>query len=126
MVARNGKAEKGDKVFVKVARACGPDGLNERWAGCETSPTLNVFDNMGDIRAVVLIVERRKNAENSIRNQHSEYIYVPLHEGGGTDCSRMSSSSHDSVWLKVQAEREEPQAILRRHSTGFIRHVSRC
>lgn len=52
--------EEGKKVFVKVARACGADGLNERWAGCELSPTLNVFDNMGDVRAVVLIVERKK------------------------------------------------------------------
>ena len=60
MVARKGKTEESNKVFVKVARACGPNGLNERWAGCEVSPTLNVFDNMGDVRAVVLIVERRK------------------------------------------------------------------
>ena len=52
--------EEGKKVFVKVARACGPDGLNERWAGCEVSPTLNVFDNQGDVRAVVLIVEDKK------------------------------------------------------------------
>ncbi len=52
--------EEGKKVFVKVARACGADGLNERWAGCEVSPTLNVFDNMGDVRAVVLIVRRKK------------------------------------------------------------------
>ena len=47
-------------MFVKVARACGVDGLNERWAGCETCPTLNVFDNMGDVRAVVLIAEKKK------------------------------------------------------------------
>lgn len=60
MVVGNGKTEESNKVFVKVARACGPNGLNERWAGCEVSPTLNVFDNMGDVRAVVLIVERRK------------------------------------------------------------------
>jgi hypothetical protein len=60
MVPRNGKTEESNKVFVKVSRACGPNGLNERWAGCETSPTLNVFDNMGDVRAVVLIRERRK------------------------------------------------------------------
>lgn len=52
--------EEGKKVFVKVARACGADGLNERWAGCELSPTLNVFDNMGDVRAVVLIVEKKR------------------------------------------------------------------
>ena len=52
--------EEGKKVFVKVARACGADGLNERWAGCEVSPTLNVFDNMGDVRAVVLIVRRKR------------------------------------------------------------------
>ena len=52
--------EEDKKVFVKVARACGADGLNERWAGCEVSPTLNVFDNMGDVRAVVLIVRRKR------------------------------------------------------------------
>ena len=52
--------EESNKVFVKVARACGIDGLNERWAGCEVSPTLNEFDNMGDVRAVVLIVEEKK------------------------------------------------------------------
>ena len=57
--------EESDRVFVKVARACGIDGLNERWAGCEVSPTLNVFDNMGDVRAVVLIAER-KNASDWI------------------------------------------------------------
>ncbi|MBO6031801.1 MAG: hypothetical protein J6Q22_10135 [Prevotella sp.] len=54
------KEEMNNRVFVKVARACGTDGLNERWAGCEVSPTLNVFDNMGDVRAVVLIAERKK------------------------------------------------------------------
>lgn len=52
--------EESKKVFVKVARACGADGLNERLAGCEVSPTLNVFDNMGDVRAVVLIARRKK------------------------------------------------------------------
>lgn len=56
MAVRKVQTEESDKVFVKVARACGPDGLNERWAGCETSPTLNVFDNAGDVRAVVLVV----------------------------------------------------------------------
>jgi len=54
------KKEESNSVFVKVARACGVDGLNERWAGCEVSPTLNVFDNMGDVRAVVLIARRKK------------------------------------------------------------------
>ena len=54
------KNEERKMVFVKVARACGADGLNERWAGCEVSPTLNVFDNMGDVRAVVLIVRRKR------------------------------------------------------------------
>ena len=57
MAERKVQKEESDRVFVKVARACGPDGLNERWAGCETSPTLNVFDNTGDTRSVVLIVE---------------------------------------------------------------------
>lgn len=60
MAERSIKVEESDKVFVKVARACGPDGLNERWAGCEVAPTLNVFDNQGDVRAVVLIVEDKK------------------------------------------------------------------
>lgn len=59
MSRREVQKEESERVFVKVARACGPDGLNERWAGCETSPTLNVFDNMGDVRAVVLIVKGR-------------------------------------------------------------------
>lgn len=60
MVEREVNNEEGKKVFVKVARACGADGLNERWAGCEVAPTLNVFDNQGDVRAVVLIVEKKK------------------------------------------------------------------
>ena len=60
MAERSIQIEESDKVFVKVARACGPDGLNERWAGCEVAPTLNVFDNQGDVRAVVLIVEDKK------------------------------------------------------------------
>ena len=50
-------------MFVKVARACSVDGLNERWAACEVGLTLNVFDNIGDVRAVVLIAER-KNASD--------------------------------------------------------------
>ena len=54
------KKEESNSVFVKVARACGADGLNERWSACEVCPSLNVFDNMGDVRAVVLIVERKK------------------------------------------------------------------
>ena len=57
MAVHQGQKKEDIQVFVKVARACGKDGLNERWAGCEVSPTLNVFDNMGDVRAVVLIVE---------------------------------------------------------------------
>ena len=60
MAEETPKNEERKMVFVKVARACGADGLNERWAGCEVSPTLNVFDNMGDVRAVVLIAERKK------------------------------------------------------------------
>ena len=60
MDGREVNNEEGKKVFVKVARACGADGLNERWAGCEVAPTLNVFDNQGDVRAVVLIVEKKK------------------------------------------------------------------
>ena len=46
-------------VFVKVARPTAPDGKDERWAGREVSPTLNVFDNMGDVRAVVLILRKK-------------------------------------------------------------------
>lgn len=60
MAGKITQEEESEKVFVKVARACGADGLNERWASCEVSPTLNVFDNMGDVRAVVLIVRRKK------------------------------------------------------------------
>ena len=60
MAKRKVKKEEGDRVFVKVSRACGVDGLNERWAGCEVAPTLNVFDNLGDVRAVVLIREKKK------------------------------------------------------------------
>jgi hypothetical protein len=60
MAEENIKKEESNSVFVKVARACGADGLNERWDGCEVSPTLNVFDNMGDVRAVVLIARRKK------------------------------------------------------------------
>ena len=60
MEGRNVQKEESNRVFVKVARACGADGLNERWAGCEVAPTLNVFDNQGDVRAVVLIVEKKK------------------------------------------------------------------
>ena len=56
MEKRNVQEEVSDKVFVKVVRARGADGLNERWAGCEVSPTLNEFENLGDVRAVVLIV----------------------------------------------------------------------
>jgi hypothetical protein len=50
-------------VFVKVARPTGPGGANERWAACEVCPTLNVFDNAGDVRAVVLIVGRRRKVK---------------------------------------------------------------
>lgn len=60
MAGKITQEEESEKVFVKVARACGVDGLNERWAGCEVSPTLNVFDNLGDVRAVVLIKEKKK------------------------------------------------------------------
>lgn len=56
MEKRNVQEEVSDKVFVKVVRARGADGLNERWAGCEVAPTLNEFENLGDVRAVVLIV----------------------------------------------------------------------
>lgn len=58
MKKRKVQEGESDKVFVKVARACGADGLNEKWAGCEVAPTLNVFDNLGDVRAVVLIVRK--------------------------------------------------------------------
>ena len=51
---------KSDNVFVKVARPTGPGGENERWAKCDVCPTLNVFDNAGDVRAVVLITEHHQ------------------------------------------------------------------
>ena len=60
MEGRKVQKEESNRVFVKVARACGVDGLNERWAGCEVAPTLNVFDNLGDVRSVVLIREKKK------------------------------------------------------------------
>lgn len=47
-------------MFIKVARPMGPGGENEKWAAQEVCPTLNVFDNMGDVRAVVLIREYKK------------------------------------------------------------------
>lgn len=47
-------------TYVKVSRACGKDGLNERWAYEQVCPTLNVFDNTGDARSVVLILKRKK------------------------------------------------------------------
>lgn len=50
-----------ETVWVKVARACGKDGLNEQWAACQVAPTLNVFDTMGDVRAVVLVGRRRRS-----------------------------------------------------------------
>ena len=56
------KIRERDKTFVKVARACGKDGLNERWAECQLCPTLNVFDNSGDTRAVVLVEGKRRRA----------------------------------------------------------------
>lgn len=49
-----------NKPFVKVARACGKDGLNERWAYEQVNPTLNTFDLTGDSRVVVLIVKKGK------------------------------------------------------------------
>ena len=49
---------KRNSVFVKVAIACGKDGLNERWAESQIAPTLNVFDKNGDARAVVLIIRK--------------------------------------------------------------------
>lgn len=54
------REEQDSRVFVKVARPTGPGGENERWAACEVSPTLNVFDNAGDVRAVILIVGKGK------------------------------------------------------------------
>lgn len=47
-----------NSVFVKVARPVGKGGLNERWAACQVAPTLNVFDNMGDVRADVLAIRK--------------------------------------------------------------------
>ena len=53
-----GKKRKSDrKLFVKVARAREWGGLGERWDDSEVCPTLNVFDNNGDSRAVVLVVK---------------------------------------------------------------------
>ena len=53
---------KGDaRVFVKVSRAREWGGLGERWDESEVCPTLNVFDNNGDSRAVVLVVKGNLN-----------------------------------------------------------------
>ena len=49
---------KGDaRVFVKVSRAREWGGLGERCDLCDVSPTLNVFDNNGDSRSVVLVLK---------------------------------------------------------------------
>lgn len=50
------------ECFVKVARPSGSGGIGERWAREDVSPTLNVFDNTGDTRAVVLVVSAKKKA----------------------------------------------------------------
>jgi hypothetical protein len=55
-----------EKTYVKVARPSGPDGEGERWAYCEVSPTLNVFDNLGDVRAVVLAIETLHRGRNTM------------------------------------------------------------
>lgn len=44
-------------TFVKVSRAKGNDGLGERWARECVSPMVNLFDNTGSTRAVVLVVD---------------------------------------------------------------------
>lgn len=62
MPKRKVQESESDHVFVKVARASAPGGFGERWCGCETCPTLNVFDNTGDTRAVVLIKEAGREA----------------------------------------------------------------
>ena len=49
------------RVFVKVARAREWGGLGERWDSSDVCPTLNVFDNNGDCRAVVLVLKGRAN-----------------------------------------------------------------
>ena len=51
------------EIYVKVARPYGKDGLGERWAREEVSPTLNVFDNNGETRSVVLMIEHKKHEE---------------------------------------------------------------
>ena len=55
---RHIKIGESNSVFVKVARPVGEGGLNERWAACQVFPTLNVFDNMGDVIAVVLAIRK--------------------------------------------------------------------
>ena len=58
-IGNEDSTERG-RVFVKVARPIGKDGLNERWAKCEICPTLNIFDLTGDVRAIVLIKEHKR------------------------------------------------------------------
>lgn len=48
------------QTFVKVSRPSGPEGLGERWAEQDVSPTLNNFDN-SDTRAVTLAVAALTN-----------------------------------------------------------------
>lgn len=49
------KENEDGRVYVKVSRACGVGGLNERWARCEVCPTISFFDYSSDMRAIVLI-----------------------------------------------------------------------
>lgn len=52
-------SQRGGTNFVKVARASGVDGLNERWAESELCPTISLFDFTGDSRAIVCIVKEK-------------------------------------------------------------------
>lgn len=49
-----------NKTFVKVSRGSGKDGEGERWAEESVCPTLNVFDNGSDTRAVVFILTKKR------------------------------------------------------------------
>ena len=66
-----------EKTYVKVARACAPGGEGERWAYCEVSPTLNVFDNLGDVRAVVLAIETLHSRNTMAKSKQRSYGINP-------------------------------------------------
>lgn len=74
---RQSNKQRVGTCFVKVARASGVDGLNERWAESETCPTISLFDFTGDSRSIVCIVEetRTTSSNNSSGGCEMEKIH---------------------------------------------------